>query len=176
MKKLFAFFLLLILNTIVFGQVLTPKQMGPFKVNAKLSEVEKISKQKIKFTEQQIENYDYDRIFTINGVEYTISFNDEYDKNGRPIGKIIDFVSSANPKLKTAEGIGIGSTKNDIINAYSFSDITIFYTSGEDGIRSKTDCIISVFYLDEPDEGTYTFELKDLKITKITVSNFGAWN
>ncbi len=176
MKKITTF-LLLMLGVIVFGQNITPNQMGPFKVNAKLSEVEKISKQKIKFTKQQTEDYDYSKVLTVNGIEYTLYFYDDYDDKGNVTGKILGSVSSKSPKLKTAEGIGIGSTKNDIISAYPFADLGVYYEVGEDGVRSKTNCTVAVSSVNDSVEGAYSFDIKDNKVAGITVSNYDdAWD
>lgn len=98
----------------------------------------------------------------VNGVDYHII----YFKNLRTKKLSIMYVSSESTKLKTLSGIGIGSSVNELWQKYK--NYHIAYASN--GGNEKT------FTLYDHDHQTeLQFIVKNQKVTKITLFNYGQW-
>lgn len=104
----------------------------------------------------------------IKGAEIKIIFHTLTDKN-----RIVYRMSSTSPQLKTAEGIGIGSSLQDILNAYSNSGYVViknrnFLDEGEE----KADQL-AYLHSKRPDDDGYCnylcFCLMKGKVAKIIV-------
>jgi hypothetical protein len=64
---------------------------------------------------------------TYNNSNYTLVFNREYNENEKaPIKMKLYSIISTNTTLKTKSGIGLGSTKAQILAAYDKFDIDIY--------------------------------------------------
>lgn len=105
--------------------VISTMRMGPFKLNMYKTDVEKITGTPL----VAIDKDDYlDTVKVVyNNSNYTLVFNREYNENDHaPIKMKLYSIISTNTTLKTKSGIGLGSTKAQILAAYDKFDINIY--------------------------------------------------
>ncbi len=105
--------------------VISTMRMGPFKLNMYKADVEKITGTQLIATDHD------DYLDTVNvaysNSNYTLVFNREYNENEKaPVKMKLYSIISSNTALKTKSGIGLGSTKAQILAAYDKFDINIY--------------------------------------------------
>lgn len=100
-------------------------RMGPFKINSYKPDVEKIAGTKLVAIDK--DDY-YDTVKVLyNNSNYTLVFNNEYNEDAKaPVKMRLVSIISSNTTLKTKSGIGLGSTKAQILAAYDKFDINIY--------------------------------------------------
>lgn len=149
----------------------TMNGIGPFKLNMKKAEVEKILGKEIKLKNLIKENWNYDTLsYQYNNVPFTFVF-DRQSIDDKKYEVILREVKSNSTSLKTPSGITIGDDKIKIINNYEAYTIWIVpdyennYTS-----RSKTKATI---WIQSDDAGnTILFHMAMNKVESISVT----WN
>jgi hypothetical protein len=105
--------------------VISTLRMGPFKINSYKPDVEKIVGTKLVVVDKD-DYYDTAKV-VYNNSNYTLVFNKEYnDDTKAPIKMRLVSIISNNTTLKTKSGIGLGSTKAQILAAYDKFDINIY--------------------------------------------------
>lgn len=148
MKKLFTLlFLLATINIYAQQQTYTVSMtgIGPFKLNMKKADVEKVLGKEIKLRNLLKEEWNYDTLsYDYNGATFTFVFDRQFIDD-KKYDFIVREIKSNSPSLKTPSGITIGDDKLKIINTYELCTIWIVpdyendYTS-----RSKTKASIWV--------------------------------
>ncbi|MDA1810965.1 hypothetical protein ABEW49_24250 [Bacillus anthracis] len=103
---------------------------------------------------KKIDNVYYDYYYWQNGVE-TVSIIE-----GKEKGKIVRLMIGEDVNLKTAKGIGIGSTKQDVISSYSSN----YYERTEQGTAI-------IGYVDYKLHVTLEFWLGEGKVAHIRLDN-----
>ena len=105
--------------------VISTLRMGPFKINSYKPDVEKNVGTKLVAIDK--DDY-YDTVKVVyNNSNYTLVFNNEYNDDAKsPIKMRLVSIISNNTTLKTKSGIGLGSTKAQILAAYDKFDINIY--------------------------------------------------
>ncbi|NOT91276.1 hypothetical protein [Ferruginibacter sp.] len=105
--------------------VISTLRMGPFKINSCKADIEKIMTTKLVAIDK--DDY-YDTVKVVyNNSNYTLVFSNEYNEDPKaPLKMRLVFIISTNTSLKTKSGIGLGSTKAQILSAYDKFDINIY--------------------------------------------------
>jgi len=118
MKK-FLSLLLLFTATGSYAQqtyTVTMNGIGPFKLNMKKAEVEKIPGKEIKLKNLLKENWNYDTVtYDYNSVPFTFVF-DRQSIDDKNYEVILRAVKSSSSTLKAPSGITIGDDKIKIVN------------------------------------------------------------
>lgn len=137
---------------------LSTLRIGPFHLKMDLKEADKIAGRKIKST-------DYNSPEKINYKGETVqmyvySYTDEKNIEVRTVGNI----TTRSSKFRTKSGMGVGSTRDQLINAYrNFPSFSVYPEWDDNGKSSKT---VSYFVLTDRDAGsTLSFKL----VNNITV-------
>lgn len=142
---------------------ITTLRIGPINLKMKVEEAEKIAGKKLK-----VDNDNYENTNQVNYKGETISIymyeSSEAGKTHRNIGNI----STKSPKFKTKRGMGVGSTKKQLIEAYKdYPDFSLSKSWDDDGKVSKTD---SFFSLTDNDASTIlSFEMKNDVVIQVAV-------
>lgn len=107
------------------ADVISTMRMGPFKINSYKAEVEKITGSKLVAIDKD-DYYDTVKV-SYNSSNYTLVFSNEYNQDPNAVLKMrLVAILSDNTTLKTKSGIGLGSTKAQILAAYDKFDISIY--------------------------------------------------
>ena len=149
MKKIIQLCLLIFAVSFISAQEfeISTLRIGPYKIFMKNDEADKFGT-KLKQT-----NYELKNVIKYNGETILISTSQDYDDKGKENGKlIIQGLSTKSKKFKTKSGIGVGSTKDEVINAYKNYPSYSAYPSYDDkGNMLKNS---SNFVLNDLDAGT----------------------
>lgn len=140
-------------------------RIGPYKVFMKSAEVEKLTGTKLRLMDGGFKN-----AVKYNGETIMISTTQEYDNDGKETtGYSIYGVSTTSKKFKTKSGIGIGSTKDDILNAYkNYPNYSVSPGWSDQGVKLKNE---SYFTMSDSDAGTeLSFKMVNNIVTEISVS------
>ncbi|MBT2621092.1 hypothetical protein [Chryseobacterium sp. ISL-6] len=168
MKKIIPLLLVLFASGFLSAQEsfeVSTLRIGPYKVFMKSAEIEKYSGAKLRLTNGEFKNS-----VKYSGETIMISTSQEYDNEGKETnGYSIYGVSTTSKKFKTKSGIGVGSTKDDIINAYKNYPSYSTYPGWDDqGKQVKNE---SYFILNDTDAGTVlSFKMVNNIVTEISVS------
>lgn len=147
MKKIFMLIALITSMQLHAQQTysVTMNGIGPFKLNMKKAEVEKILGKEIKLHNLLNEAWNYDTLtYNYNDIPFTFVF-DRQSIDDKNYDVILREVKSSNTALKTPSGITIGDDKIKIVTTYEAYSIWIIpgyendYTS-----RSKTRATIQI--------------------------------
>lgn len=149
----------------------TMNGIGPFKLNMKKTELEKVLGKEIKLKNVLKENWNYDTLsYDYNNIPFTFVF-DRQSIDDKNYDVVVREIKSNSTLLKTPSGITIGDDKIKIINTYEAFTIWIVpdyendYTS-----RSKTKATI---WIQSDDAGnTIQFHMNMNKVESISVT----WN
>ncbi|MET3038189.1 hypothetical protein ABXT08_19050 [Chryseobacterium sp. NRRL B-14859] len=116
MKKIFSFFVFALAFSLMHAQEnfeVSTLRIGPYKVFMPRTEAEKIAGIKLKPTDGEKKN-----IVQYNGEAIQIEIFDHYVNEANPSIPSITYMVTTSKKFKTKSGIGVGSTRDDLINAY----------------------------------------------------------
>lgn len=116
MKKIISFFAFLLTFSFMNAQDnfdLSTLRIGPFKVFMPKAEAEKIAGTKLVNTGGEKKN-----MVKYNGETIQIDLFDNYINESNPSVPSITYMATTSKKFKTKSGIGVGSTRDDLINAY----------------------------------------------------------
>jgi|GEM_PF-1988177 len=149
---------------------LTFNSMNGIEMDMDLTKIEKLTGKKISVKD------DWAPVSVkIKGAEVKITFHTLTDKNA-----LVYQMNSTSPQLKTAEGIGIGSSLQDILNAYSNSGYVViknrnFLDEGEE----KSDQLVYLHSKRPDGNGYYNylcFRMMKGKVAKIIVGRTEDWS
>ncbi|WP_080778207.1 hypothetical protein [Chryseobacterium phocaeense] len=166
MKKIISLFVLIL----TFGGItaqdfeVSTLRIGPYKVFMEKTEAEKISGTKLKMTDGVIKNS-----VKYNGEQIQIHLFETYISEAKPNVPSIMGLSTTSKKFKTKSGIGIGNTKDDLINAYrNHPSFTVHPAWDDKGEKRLKDT--GYFTLEDLDAGTQlSFKFVNNIITEISV-------
>lgn len=166
-NKCLTLFLLLFV-TLSFAQQnfdISTLRIGPFTLNMKDGEADKIAGRKIKIDDK---NYTTDKVHYKGEIIEIYAYESiENYKTVQHIGNL----STKSSKFRTKSGLGVGSTKSQLIEAYkNFPSFCVMPGWTEDGKASKFE---SNFILTDNDAmTTLTFKMVNDTVTEVLV----AWN
>lgn len=170
MKKVL--FVLFICTGIWAQAQLTTGQMGPFRTGMTAAEIQKITGQTIAFSEEQLNTMHTYQFYNVQGTDYELYFLMDYDDFGNEAGWVVSEISSSNLKDKTAEGIGIGSSKDEIYKAFSNVAESMIFSSyyDDEGKRTKSRGFADVTFEDAQMEySAYSFEILNNTVNKVSI-------
>lgn len=126
--------------------------IGPFKINMKKTDVEKIAGHSIKTIKDE-DGFGDTAVLVYKGVSFTITFYENYIDEKKTETAIYS-IKTNSPMVKTKSGIGIGDDKLKIITTYPDFDFNFYfhYIDAEDGSykRSKERSTLSLTGQDSP--------------------------
>ncbi len=126
--------------------------IGPFKINMKKADVEKIAGHSIA-TKKDEDGFGDTAVLVYKGVSFTITFYENYIDD-KKTETAIYAIKTNSPLVKTKSGIGIGDDKLKIITTYPDFDFNFYYhyIDAEDGSykRSKERSTLSLMGQDSP--------------------------
>ena len=167
MKKLTFIFTLLFFGMISAQEnfELTTLRIGAYKIFMKADDAEKLAQKKL----QIFEEWEKSNSVSVNGEKIEIKLQNTYISEKEPSKLAIYSLSTKSAKFRTKSGIGVGSTKDELIVAYknypNFSVHQGWDDKGEN--RSKT---ISYFNLSDSDAATeLSFKLENNIVTEVSV-------
>lgn len=167
MKKLTFLFTLLFFGMISAQEnfELTTLRIGAYKIFMKADDAEKLAQKKL----QIFEEWEKSNSVSVNGEKIEIKLQNTYISEKEPSKLAIYSLSTKSAKFRTKSGIGVGSTKDELIVAYknypNFSVHQGWDDKGEN--RSKT---ISYFNLSDSDAATeLSFKLENNIVTEVSV-------
>ena len=116
MKKLTFLFTLLFFGVISAQEnyELTTLRIGPYKIFMKADEAEKISGKKL----LQFDEWDKSNIVIFQGEIIDVKLQNTYISEKENNVPAVYSLSTKSPKFKTKSGMGVGNTKDELIEAY----------------------------------------------------------
>ena len=162
--------LMLQAQTSTSNDVISTMRMGPFKLNTYRTDIEKMLGTKLISIGK---NDDIDTVnVKYNNADYVLIFEAEYNEvENKLSGKMkLAAVTSANIAYKTKSGIGLGSTKAQILSAFDKFDLNIYNDYGYKEKKNARDKI-QFIELKDFDAGTEILFMTDNRlVTEITVT------
>lgn len=174
MKKLFLLLgLIMATLSITWAQnfEMSTLKIGPYKLNMSLDEAEKLAGKQLIISSEK-NDYNGDNFINYNGETIIIRPSENYYEENPTNKYIISSLSTQSPKFKTKSGIGIGSTKEELFQAFK-NYAAFYYSDGYDdeGNRNGKE---GFFSLSDIDAGTeMMFNLKNNRVTEITINYHG---
>lgn len=169
MKKILSLFFILI-TAISSAQhkeyLLSNEGIGSLKIGMPLSELEKLLQKKI-----NLKVIGVDPVVLVETVKVTYKgINVEINLIKRQDYIAVDGITSNSPICKTKSGIGIGSTKLQIINAFEGYYIDLIPGNNSEGGHSIKKNIRGTVTVIEDEEGdAIVFSLKDNKVVSFSI-------
>lgn len=167
MKKIIPLLVFLLTFSFISAQdfEVSTLRIGPYKISMEQAEVEKISGTKMKVIDGTAKNG-----IKYNGEILSIDFYSTYLSEAKPDVVSILGISTTSKKFKTKSGIGVGSMRDDLINAFkNHSSFSVTPSWDENGKRSLKDT--GYFVLNDETAGTaLSFKFVDNIVTEISVS------
>lgn len=166
MKKMISFLVLVITFGFVNAQEnfeVSTLRIGPFKIFMEKGEAEKIAGTSIKLSTGDVKN-----TIKYNGETINIDVFQGYGGEARPDAVTITGLTTTSKKFKTKSGMGVGSTRDELINTYrNYPTFSIRPETDNNGKRVKDS---GYFNLEDYDAGTeLTFKFVNNIVTEITV-------
>ncbi|MCU7612987.1 hypothetical protein N0B16_00905 [Chryseobacterium sp. GMJ5] len=166
MKKMIHLLLCLFTFSFITAQdfEVSTLRIGPYKMFMKNDEAEQLGT-KLKQTDYELKN-----IVQYKGETILIATSQNYDQNGKETGQLmIQGLSTTSKKFRTKSGIGVGSTKDEVINAYkNYASYSVYPGWDDKGNQQKN---ISHFVLNDLDAGTtLSFKIVNNLVTELWVS------
>lgn len=172
MKPYIYFILLLvtIANTaIAQSYELSTLKIGEFKLNMPIHNAEAIANKKLKLPIKE-NDYNGDNFIDYHGERIVVSISKNYEADQLPDQYIIQSISTQSPKFKTKSGLGIGSTKEDLIQVFKHFQAFTYYTIHNEDLTSPLkESIFNAFDLDA--HTMITFKLRNNRVIEITITN-----
>ncbi|TXI99959.1 MAG: hypothetical protein E6Q35_01790 [Chryseobacterium cucumeris] len=166
MKKIIAIFTFLLTFSFMNAQdnfEVSTLRIGPFKVFMPKVDAEKIAGIKLSNSGAEKKN-----IVKYNGETIQIDFFDNYINEANPSVPSITYMTTTSKKFKTKSGIGVGSTRDDLINTYrSYANFSVRPDWDSNGKPIKD---AGYFNLEDSQAGTLlSFKFVNNIVTEISV-------
>lgn len=166
MKKIISLFIFVL----TFGSVMAQEnfevstlRIGPYKIFMEKSEAEKIAGTKLKISDGEQKNG-----VKYNGEVINIEVFQGYGGEAKPEAVTITGMSTTSKKFRTKSGMGVGSTRDELINTYR--NYPIFSVRPEVDSNGKRIKDAGYFNIEDYDAGTeLTFKFVNNIVTEITV-------
>lgn len=138
-------------------------RIGPFKMFMDKTEAEKLSGMKLKLSDAESKN-----TVKYNGEIILVDIYERYVDEKNPNALSVYGISTKSKKFKTKSGIGVGSTKDEVINAYkNYSSFSAYPAWNDKGEKLKNE---SYFILNDDDAGTMlSFRFLNNIVTEMSV-------
>ncbi|KMQ60537.1 hypothetical protein ACM40_12240 [Chryseobacterium sp. BLS98] len=166
MKKIISLFVFILAFSFMNAQdfEVSTLRIGPYKIFMERAEAEKVAGTKLKITDGTIKNN-----IKYNGELIQIDLYESYISEAKPNVASVMGLTTTSKKFKTKSGIGIGNTKDDLINAYrNHPSFTVHPAWDEKGEKRLKDT--GYFTLEDLDAGTQlSFKFINNIITEISV-------
>ncbi|MCJ7934929.1 MAG: hypothetical protein MUW56_15230 [Chryseobacterium sp.] len=167
MKKILLFFTFVLAFGCMNAQEnfeVSTLRIGPYKVFMPKAEAEKIAGTKLNIADGEKKN-----MVKYNGETIQIELFNHYVNEANPSVPSITYMTTTSKKFKTKSGIGVGSTRDDLVNAYrnysSFSVRPDWDDKNEKPIKDA-----GYFTLEDSQAGTQlTFKFVNNIVTEISV-------
>lgn len=149
---------------------LSTLRIGAFTINMKKNEVEKNTKSKINISDNDNDYYKPNKINYL-GEAIEIIVAQDYDDNGKTLaGYKIYGISTKSKKFRTKSGLGVGSTKEQLLQTYknypNFSMNQMWDEKSDKPSKTK-----SAFNLQDNDASTIlSFKMENNIVTEVNVS------
>lgn len=157
MKTKYITYLLFCFSTFCFAQISTTK-MNELKIGMRPAQIMKLLGNKPTAIADNNETN-----IKVNGINYTIYIQEGYLSKGEG-DTYLGSISTTSKVIKTLSGVGVGSTVEDLWNAYS-SKYNVFLSKPENNFRE--------FRIQDEENGTMLiFELKNEIVTKININSY----
>ena len=161
MKKITLLFTLLFFGVISAQEnfELTTLRIGPYKIFMKADEAEKISGRRL----QQYDDWDKSNIVIFQGEIIDVKLQNTYISEKENNVSAIYTLSTKSAKFKTKKGLGVGNTKDELIEAYkNYPNFSV-----NQGWDDKT---ISYFNLSDNDASTeLSFKLENNVVIEVSI-------
>ncbi|WP_433627887.1 hypothetical protein [Chryseobacterium cucumeris] len=166
MKKIIAVFTFLLTFSFMNAQdnfEVSTLRIGPFKVFMPKVDAEKIAGIKLSNSGGEKKN-----IVKYNGETIQIDLFDNYINEANPSVPSITYMTTTSKKFKTKSGIGVGSTRDDLINTYrSYANFSVRPDWDSNGKPIKD---AGYFNLEDSQAGTLlSFKFVNNIVTEISV-------
>lgn len=174
MKQLFLSALMLIIGTTIWAQQgdmeISTMRIGPFKIHMTSGEAEILAGKKMAVPTEKNE-YNGTTMVKYNNELIEVNLSDWYGDgtdNSKPKYEIHS-LSTQSPKFRTKSGMGIGSTREQLIDTYrNFSSFEVYPGWTDEGKPSKTE---SYFVLNDVEAQTQiSFKMRNNIVVEVTVS------
>ncbi|CAM2974941.1 hypothetical protein DRF59_09605 [Chryseobacterium flavum] len=166
MKKIISLFIFVITFGCVAAQEnfeVSTLRIGPFKIFMEKSEAEKIAGTKLKISDGEQKNG-----VKYNGELINIEVFQGYGGEAKPDAVTITGMTTTSKKFRTKSGMGVGSTRDELINTYK--NYPIFSVRPEVDDKGKRIKDAGYFNIEDYDAGTQlTFKFINNIVTEITV-------
>ncbi len=167
MKKITLLFTLLFFGVISAQEnfELTTLRIGPYKIFMKADEAEKISGRRL----QQYDDWDKSNIVIFQGEIIDVKLQNTYISEKENNVSAIYTLSTKSAKFKTKKGLGVGNTKDELIEAYkNYPNFSV--NQGWDEKGEKLSKTISYFNLSDNDASTeLSFKLENNIVIEVSI-------
>ncbi|MGE8433012.1 MULTISPECIES: hypothetical protein [Chryseobacterium] len=166
MKKIISFFVFVLAFGFMNAQEnfeVSTLRIGPYKVFMPKAEAEKIAGMKLKNSDGEKKT-----IVKYTGETIQLDIYDNYINEANPSVPSITYITTSSKKFKTKSGIGVGSTKDDLINAYrNYPNFSVNEDWDDNGKPVKN---AGYFNLEDRQAGTQlSFKFVNNIVTEISV-------
>lgn len=147
---------------------LSTLRIGPFKINMDKSEAEALAHKPLLTATEQNE-YKGETVVKYNNELLKVTINQQYDGEDQQQKELITNLSTNSSKFRTKSGMGVGSTRYELLNTYKdYSNFEVFAGWEEESdSRSKT---ISFFVLKDGDAMTaLSFKMVNNVVVEINI-------
>lgn len=172
MRRIASLILLLSCSFLSFAQQtnmeLSTLRIGPFKVFMDKSEAESLAHKPL-LTASEKNEYRGETVVKYNSELLKVTINSQYVGENQPEKEVITNMSTTSSKFRTKSGMGVGSTRYELLNTYKDYGNFQVYTGWDENSekRSKT---ISFFVLTDVDASTsLSFKLVNNVVVEISV-------
>lgn len=166
MKKIISTFAFVLLFGFINAQEnfeVSTLRIGPYKIYMDKSEAEKISGTSLKISDSEKKNF-----VKYNGELISVEVYQGYGGDAKPDAITITGMTTTSKKFKTKSGMGVGSTRDELINTYrNYPTFSIRPEYDDNGKRLKDS---GYFNIEDYDAGTeLTFRFVNNIVTEIKV-------
>ncbi|MFP3833409.1 hypothetical protein [Chryseobacterium sp. SIMBA_028] len=166
MKKIISFFVFVLAFGLMNAQEnfeVSTLRIGPYKIFMPKAEAEKIAGMKLKNSDGEKKS-----VVKYTGETIQLDIYDNYINEANPSVPSITYITTTSKKFRTKSGIGVGSTKDDLINAYkNYPNYSVREDWDDNGKSVKN---AGYFNLDDRQAGTQlSFKFVNNIVTEISI-------
>ncbi|WP_222164760.1 hypothetical protein [Edaphocola aurantiacus] len=172
MRRILPFLMLLACTIPAFAQQanmeLSTLRIGPFKIFMDKAEAEALAHKPL-LTATEKNDYKGETVVKYNNELLKVTINTQYVGENQPEKEVITNMSTTSAKFRTKSGMGVGSTRYELLNTYKdYSNFEVYAGWEEDNEkRSKN---ISYFVLKDLDAMTsLSFKLVNNVVVEINI-------